>query len=140
MGEINVLALRELSASSREGKTRKIRAILPDIEALITAGVSYREIVEELKKQGIEISVSHFGVILHFLRKQSKQKNAAPVIKENVDVVVKPSNHSIETDETRHIDEPITNGSVSVKGASPQATSKSIRAIFNKNVDISEFM
>lgn len=140
MGEINVLALRELSASSKEGKTRQIRAILPDIEALITAGVSYREIVEELKKQGIEISISHFGVILHFLRKQNKHKNVIPEIKASINVVVKPSSPSIDTDETRLIDEPIMTGSVSGKEASPQATTKSIRAIFNKNVDLSEFM
>lgn len=140
MGEINVLALRELSASSKEGKTRQIRAILPDIEELITSGISYREIVEELKKQGIEISISHFGVILHFLRKQNKRKNAVPVIKENVDAVVKPRSPSIETDVTRHIDEPITASSVSAKVSSQKATSKSIRAIFNNEIDISKYM
>lgn len=135
-----MLALRDLSANSRAGKTRQIRAILPDIEALVTAGVSYREIVEELNKQGIEISISHFGVILHLIRKKNKRKNAVPVIKENFDVVVKPCSPSIETDATRHIDEPITASSISAKESSPKATSKSIRAIFNNEIDISKYM
>lgn len=140
MREINVLALRKLSAGSRDGKTRQIRAIFQDIEELITAGVSYRQIVDELNKQGVVVSVSHFGVILHQLRKENKRKNVVPSIGLEIDRVDRTISHLIEVEATQKVDKPLTTNSKTAKDATTQATTKSIRAIFHNEIDISKYM
>lgn len=77
MKKIDVSAIRNLSSFGRETKIGRIRLILTDIEELISVGVPYQKIVDELNTQGFEISLSHFGTILSILRKKRERENSS---------------------------------------------------------------
>lgn len=141
MEEIDVLELRKLSSMKKVTKVGRIRTILGEIETLISDGVSYEKIVTEINEQGIEISMSHFKKMLYRLRKQRDRGDAAhgDRSKQSSGAPMETLTDGADSTKSANIDATAAT-SVSAKEPSPQATSKSIRAIFNKNVDLSEFM
>lgn len=77
MKKFDVSAIRNLSSFARETKIGRLRLIFNDIEELISLGVPYQKIVDELNTQGLEISPSHFGTIISILRKKRDRGNSS---------------------------------------------------------------
>lgn len=140
MEEIDVFKLRKLTAMKKITKIGRMRSILDDIEMLIAGGVSYEKIVSEINDQGIEIKMSHFKKMLYRLRNE-RNKEKTTDFENAVERAMKKNISIDETDVVQSSEiSQVKLDSLIENGLPTQATTKSIRAIFNSNVVISEFM
>src|SRR5262252_3177859 len=75
--------MNPLDALTPKAKARRFRALLPDIEAKIEAGVRHADILRALKAQGLELlENTYFTYLRRYRRKRSKterrEAQAAP--------------------------------------------------------------
>ena len=66
--------LNELESTVKRPTSRRIAELLPDIEAARAKGFSRAQIVEALKAEGIEITVSMLSTYLHRLKGSGPRK------------------------------------------------------------------
>lgn len=70
MGDLRA-ALRQLATKEKpKFKTAQVRSLLPDIEACLKNGFTYRQIAKQLSANGFEITGEHLSVVVSRLRKQ----------------------------------------------------------------------
>lgn len=71
----------DLSCLAGIGLTRKtlvIEALLPQVEAALRRGVCHKEVQEQLRLIGVQLTESHYWNVLARVRRKSKLRDAEP--------------------------------------------------------------
>ncbi len=101
--------LKELANTSKRSKAARLRDVLESVETALAAGVSRASILEELNKNGLDMSLLTFETTMKRLRKKSREKTATTLAKSANPLhgqITKP----MEVKETQQEDEPELSG------------------------------
>lgn len=81
-----VSRVEALAKEEPRTKTGKIQQLLPHIEQSVQAGITLKQLCEELNTEGLKISYRDFRVLLSRVRRKARKEPPAYTLREKAEV------------------------------------------------------